>query len=492
MPPTGTVDLCVIGGGSGGFATALAAARRGRSVVLVEKADCLGGNAVRCGVNTWEMGVGGTDIPRTLYERMSAVPGAVGIYSNNRHCCWPHRNDPPFPGGESLIDPSRTYADTLQRHGTRGIVDDAERARELWHGVTFEPEVCAAEQYRMLDETGCCTILLNHSFVDAEAASEGVLDSITVEQGGRRFSIRARNYVDATADIVVCQSLGCPCMQGREAAATFGEESAPERADPDGVNAATLVYRITARASQPSLNPAERWRAPGRPWAGVAETCWFREEWPVASFTQLPNGDRMVNMLPTMEGSELLNQLRSWKDGYERAHRECTRRVDGHWRHIRTICPEFRDWHLMWIAPSLGIRESRRVVGEAVLTEPDVVNGLSGQDHPDIIAIADHALDTHGRHTRGCIELAQPYGIPFRCLVPRGWQNLLVACRGASFSHLAASSCRLSRTMMALGHAAGLAVDLAIETGDSWKRLDMDTLRRRLWAEGAPRWQTTP
>jgi hypothetical protein len=49
------------------------------------------------------------------------------------------------------------------------------------------------------------------------------------------------------------------------------------------------------------------------------------------------------------------------------------------------------------------------------------------------------------------------YGIPFRCLVPRGWENLLVAGRCAGFSHIAASSCRLSRTMMALGEAAGLA-----------------------------------
>lgn len=63
-----------------------------------------------------------------------------------------------------------------------------------------------------------------------------------------------------------------------------------------------------------------------------------------------------------------------------------------------------------------------------------------------------------------CSELDVPYGVPFECLLPREFDNLLVACRGASFSHLTASSCRLSRTMMQLGHAAGLA---AFETMDS-------------------------
>lgn len=474
MPATEKFDLCVIGGGSGGFAAALAAARHGHTVVLIEKADCLGGNAVRSGVNTWEMGIGGTDIPRELYQRMAAHRQGVGIYSMDRHCCWPDRNDPPFPGGESVIDPDRTYQDSLRRYGTLGLIDDAEKAREIWHGVTFEPEICAAEQYRMLVETGCCTVLLNHSFVEPDAVSNRTLGSVTVEKDGQRFPIQARIFVDATADILVCQSLGCAFMQGREAAATFGEESAPDRADPDGVNAATLVYRVTARDT------------PGPPSPGGPEACWFRDEWPVASFTQLPNGDRMVNMLPTMEGQELLNRLRSWKDGYAQAYRECTRRVHGHWQHVQRICPEFRDWRLIWIAPALGVRESRRVVGETVLTEGDMVNGLPGQSRADIIAIADHALDTHGRHSRGCSELPVPYGIPFRCLIPKGWTNLLVACRGASFSHIAASSCRLSRTMMALGHAAGLAAHQALANGTDWHNLDFQQLRSNLIQEGAP------
>jgi hypothetical protein len=106
-------------------------------------------------------------------------------------------------------------------------------------------------------------------------------------------------------------------------------------------------------------------------------------------------------------------------------------------------------------------------VGEYVLTEHDVRGGLSQQKHPDIIAIADHALDTHGSHAHGIGELREPYGVPYRCLIPKGYRNLLIACRAAGFSSLAASSCRLSRTMMQLGQAAGTAAALA-------KTLDVD------------------
>jgi hypothetical protein len=139
--------------------------------------------------------------------------------------------------------------------------------------------------------------------------------------------------------------------------------------------------------------------------------------------------------------------------------------VIAHWHHVQETFPEFRGYRRNWIAPALGIRESRRVVGEYVLTEHDLLAGLSGQTHEDIVAIADHAMDTHGPSTgrAGCGEVREPYGVPYRCLIPEGFDNLLVACRAASFSSLAASSCRLSRTMMQLGQAAGTAAVLAQE-----------------------------
>jgi hypothetical protein len=158
-----------------------------------------------------------------------------------------------------------------------------------------------------------------------------------------------------------------------------------------------------------------------------------------------------------MAGREVLNL------GYAAAYAECSRRIRAHWHHAQTVFPEFRRFAITWVAPALGVREGPRLVGRYVLTEHDLLAGIFTQDHPDIACIADHAKDTHGADTgrAGTSEMKQPYGIPLRCLLPVELDNLAVACRGASLSSIAASSCRLSRTMMQLGQAAGTAAALA-------------------------------
>lgn len=139
--------------------------------------------------------------------------------------------------------------------------------------------------------------------------------------------------------------------------------------------------------------------------------------------------------------------------GYSLAYNECRQRVIVHWHSLQTNFSEFRYYRLKWIAPTLGIRESYRVVCNYTLTENDLRSSFKRQPHPDMICLSDHAMDTHGRSTdrSTCQELETPYGVPFRCLIPKVFSNLMVACRGAGFSSIAASSCRLSRTMMQIG-----------------------------------------
>lgn len=468
-------DLCVIGGGSGGFGAALAAARSGLQVVVVEKGDRLGGNAVRGGVHAWEMGVGGTAFPYEIFRRLQEIPQAVGVSSFGRHICWRDENVPPFPGGESLIDNQRTYEDTLKRHGTRGLSADRELVQEQWHNIVFEPEAMAATLEALLNETGQCRLLKNTTFVRAQSQAGKVI-SIEASDSDFDYSIHADYFVDATADVFVCRQLGCKTMQGAESKECFDERHAPDVISENSINAATLIYRVTPTSSH-CVEPLPD---------GVSAECSFRSKWPVASINQYPNGDLNINMLPTMEADELIHFWGKGADGYQQAYDICKERVYGHWHWIQSYYPEFRHFRLSWIAPALGVRETRRVVGEYILTENDLDQGLSGQPHDDIIAIADHARDLHGRGTPGCAELEQPYGIPLRCLIPKGWRNLMVACRGASFSHIAASSCRLSRTMMDLGHAAGLAVADAVEKdGCDISQVNVKGIRQRLIDHGA-------
>lgn len=461
-------ELAVIGGGSGGFGAALAAARLGVDVVLVEQGDCLGGTSVRGGVNCWEMGAGGTGIPFELYKRLRKVPGAVGIYSFGRHGSWfkPGAEPYRYPGGETVIDPTRRYLDTLQRHVPAGVVRSETFSREFWHGVPFEPDAMARTMAGMLEETGHCRVLLNTAFVKAEAEG-GRVTTVGLKVAGRqdagkagsaalgdtedgnRLRLVADYFIDATGDGLVCVAAGCEAMSGQESREMFGEPSAPEKATRK-VNGVSLIYRVTP-VERPGVEPLAE---------DIPETCWWRKSYPGAQVNHYPNGDLNINILPTMEGDEFLRL------GYDAAMRECQRRVRGHWHAWQTGYDEFRRFRLKWIAPALGVRESRRIVGQYVLTQNDLLAGVGGEKHADIIALADHSMDTHGGHAKGG-EVRQPYGIPFRCLVPKGQKNLLVACRAASFSSLAASSCRLSRTMIQLGQAAGTAVALA-------QRLEVD------------------
>lgn len=438
-------DLAVIGGGSGGFGAALAAARLGLRVALVERADCLGGNSVRGGVNAWEMGAGGTGIPFDLYKRLKRQPQAMGIYSIGRHMVFfrPEKEPYRFPGGETVIDPARRYLDTLRRYGSKGLVADEQFCREHWHGVVFEPDAMARTMKAMLEETGRCHLMLNTTFTSAHV-KDGRIRFASLSNGGR---ITASYYVDATGDGWVCAAAGCELMSGQESRATFGEPNAPEQPS-TRVNGVTLIFRAAPKDT-PGVDPLP---------ADIPAKCWWRASFPVSQMNHYPNGDLSINMLPTMEGEEFL------KRGYQQAYPECERRVRACWHDLQTRFEEFRRFRLAWLAPALGVRESRRVRGEYVLTENDVRGGLSSQRHADIICLADHGLDTHGSHVRGILgELREPYGVPYRCLIPQARRNLLIACRAASLSSLAASSCRLSRTMMQLGQAAGTAAAVARE-----------------------------
>lgn len=471
-PNEGEYGLAVIGAGSAGIAAALAASRLGLSVLLVEAADVIGGTMVRAGINVWEMGAGTTGIPFDLYKRLKRLPGGASIYSFGRHQSWPaEKGKVPFPGGELVPDPALHYRDTLQRHVPPGQVADEAYCRAVWHGVIIDPDQYLRAVHELLAETGRCTLLTSAPCVGVDCDADS-LRSVRLADGS---VIRARSFIDATGDAVVCAAAGCEMMSGQEPRSRFGEPGAPEQPT-DRINGVTLVYRVTpaVRSLTESLPPE------------VPEKCWWRPSLPSVSAARLPSGDYMMNMLPTLEGREYLDL------GPAAAYAEARRRVLCHWHFVQSNWPEFRGYRLSWIAPALGVRESRRVVTEYILTQLDLMAGLSGQNHKDLIAVADHAMDRHGQGGHGG-EVRQPYGVPYRCLLPRGMRNLLVACRAAGFSALAASSCRLTRTMMELGQAAGTAAALADRLGVSLNQVPPETLRSALREQHVQlEWPTPP
>ena len=442
---TESADLIVVGAGSGGFGAACAAARLGSKVLLVEAGEGVGGTSTWAGVNNWEPVAGATSLPAELYAALLPMRDT----SLQRRRCAYH---PDRPWGWYDRDPDNTdYRYSLSRYSGMPI--------------TFEPQALDQAMCTMLAQAGC-ELRLRTRFVDVEIdqVSRRIRAIIVEDSDGQRQRLEADRFIDATADIHLARSAGCESRLGPENPTAYGEPSAT---DAEGLvlNNASPCYRITP------LKKCEG--AVIEPWPDQVDRS-IDDLRPVTSIRTYPNGDLNMNPLHLMTGAEALEL------GTD-AHDLAFQRARGHW-HLLQTRHGFDKWRLQWMSPVLGIRETHRLVGQYVLCEQDLDAGLANQDHEDIVTFADHAIDFHGSRPSRPVSNG-PYGVPFRCLLPKELDNLLVACRGASFSSIGASSCRLSRTMMMLGQAAGTAAAL-FEADVPWGDANMERLRRQLATDG--------
>ena len=439
-----SADVCVVGGGVGGCGTAIAAARAGVSVTLIERGNWLGGTNTQGYVAAWQAGPGDS-LAREIYDRLCRMPGGpkAGVARDFNV----DRRDGPF--ALCRIDPLMDYTQTLRRSGLHISQCGA---------VVFDPEAYDQVLTAMLAETGRCRVLRRTTMVAAQASGKRVTAIEVKPDDGPAFTVHARLFVDSTGGVELCRKLGCETMLGAESRDRFQEPSAPS-SPTNELNDISLCYRIR-KSDHPRRQP--------EPEQTVSR-------WPhSAHVMEIPGGDLMVNPLAIVPGTMIEEK------GYAETLALAQRTAQAHWHWLQGI-PPFTGYELHRQATMLGIRESYRVVGEYVLTENDLRHGLDQQPHTDIVAVADHRMDLHCHKTGSRLAVVEkPYGIPYRCLIPRGWENLLAACRGASFSHIAASSCRLSRTILALGHAAGLAAAQAVHNNRSVGQVDVLAIQREL------------
>ncbi|MEQ1858840.1 MAG: FAD-dependent oxidoreductase [Chthoniobacteraceae bacterium] len=150
--------------------------------------------------------------------------------------------------------------------------------------------------------------------------------------------------------------------------------------------------------------------------------------------------------------------------------------------------PGFEDSYFQSASPFIGVRETRRIVGQHVLTEDEI---MATKPFDDAIATGCWYLDVHpNKVTLGSANAVPkqqpaPYDIPYRSLVPKNVSNLLVAGRCHSTTRLAQSSTRVTVTAMALGEAAAVAAALSIKGGVSPQKLDGKTVRKALRKQNA-------
>jgi hypothetical protein len=388
-------DVIIIGGGSAGIGAAYRAALTGAKVLLVEKLQQLGGTAVNAWINNWE-----------------PTPGASGLAKQIWETMLPYHPSPPlFPYEASL----------------RSLPDEGR------HSLHWPPYLYLYAIDKILSGFPNLRILSDTTFVAAEA-DHNHIKQITLLRDGEHIDLHPKAVIDATADGNVCAVLGCESKIGEDAQSDYQEPHAPHNPQVR-LNALDLIYGVQYAGREiPFTLPVDIETVSGR------GECFFYD----------CAGVRYFNLCGLLSGTRWLKEDRG------RLMAEARGKILAHFDSLRREKPEYRKYQFLGFAPQMGVRETRRIVCEYMLSENDILTGWDRQTHPDMIAMTDHEIDVHGEaHFHQWLPHA--YGIPFRCLIPKGWENLLVAGRCAGFSHIAASSCRLSRTMMAFGEAAGLA-----------------------------------
>ena len=153
---------------------------------------------------------------------------------------------------------------------------------------------------------------------------------------------------------------------------------------------------------------------------------------------------------------------------------------------LRENFEEFKDSTLISTGIQIGVRESRMIDGEYTLTKEDL---LSCARFEDSIAVCNYDIDIHSPDGSGTSHYYFPkgeyYTIPYRCLIPKNAENLLVAGRCVSADHDAQASLRIMPTCATLGEAAGIAASLALDKGSDVRLVDVELLRSILRKNGA-------
>ena len=418
-------DVLVVGGGAAGTCAAINAARAGARVALVDRWSMLGGLATMGGVNTWHT---------------SHLEGEYG-----------------FGLTQEFIGRLKTY-DGIDRHPNFPRVHGTYSVSPYMLQVVYD-DLMREHEIRTLCYTPCVDVLVDGGTI------RGVV--VSTKLGLR--TILASRFVDATGSGDVGHFAGCPTVVGRES---------------DGkVQGMTLVTM----------------------WGGLEES---RREEVVRNHAAVDKLMRQMiadGRFPPAGGFHFgTNYIWRWRcsldaiaagdpldpEDLTRATMEARAKVPKLLKFFRENYPGLESLELDFMGGMLGIRESRRVLGQYVFDAPDV---LLRRDFSDAIGHGFWMIDIHDPEGSGYttwrdkdihLKPGETYQIPYRMLVAREVDNLLVAGRCASATHQGMAALRIQTHCHLMGQAAGFAAAMSLDEGISPARIDVTRLQEKLRDSG--------
>ena len=413
-------DLIVAGGGFAGVAAALAAARGGLRVLLIERGNCFGG---------------------------AAVTGLVNPFM-------------PFWTSDTSDEKKRLY---LSAGIFREILDGLSKAGALSKKEkTFDEEYLKLLLNRMVTRAGITPLF--HSYVTGADMAGGAVSTVTVANKSGNMKFTADYFIDTTGDADVAALCGFPFHVGREK---------------DGLcQPMTLCFRI-ANIDMDAFEKSKH-----------SIDVLYKE---LQAQGKIRNIRENVLIMSTLTAGMLhFNSTRIVRKNpvnafdITEAEIEAREQVFELYGFLRDHIDGFQNSRMVMTAPQIGVRESRKIEGEYVLNQDDLVSCVK---FGDSIAAGNYDIDIHNPEGSGTSHYyfkdGEYYTIPYRCLIPKGSRNLLVAGRCVSATHEAQASIRIMPIVCCLGEAAGTAAAAAHKNGAAVSDADITSIQNVLRANGA-------
>jgi hypothetical protein len=427
----GAYDVVVVGSGAAGSTAAIAAARHGAQVLLVEKLPFLGGNS--------------TAVLDTFYGFYTPGERPIKVVAGI---------------GDDVVEGLRALGRVVERPNTygagTGVTYLAEHLKVVWEGLV----------------TGAGARVLLHSFVQDVEVSDGRVETLLVATKAGLRTVEARVVVDASGDADVCHHAG------------FSYELAGEL---DPAQTLTTTFRmVNVDQERRKTVPKDRFHELMAEAAESGDYDLPRRE----GSDHITPVDGMTATIMTRsdhverDASGMVVNA-SDPDVLTRAEMEGRRQALEYARFLVDRVPGYENASLIALSSQIGIRETRRVHGDYRVTRDDV---LSARQFDDQVGLCGAPIEDHQPGTGTMWEYlpeGSAVGIPLRSLIPGDGVNVLTAGRCFSATHDAHASIRSMAQCMAMGQAAGTVAAMAAEKDGLVREVHFDQVRERLAQDGA-------